>query len=300
MHSGLGLLDENFISKCRYVRKGFGNQLVRDSRTTARVFASEKVRWSLHNARLRRAKKQAFCVYYTRFGVCKRGDGKCLYIHDPEKVAVCTKFLRGSCSDPACRLTHKVIPERMSDCSYFLEGLCTNENCPYRHVNVNPKAPICEGFLQGYCSDGDMCNKKHTYVCPQYAVTGKCSSSTCKLRHPKKKKQPTSTSKDNIGSKREGRYFAPTASAEGEYQRQHLCAVNDVGDKVTESGDERADFISIDELDSESPKESQDTDKLLYHRNVFLSSRLPKGGSTNALEDLLKPRFLLKPDVTSS
>lgn len=298
--SSVSSVESGGIGGAVYVRKGFGNQLVRDSRTTARVFASEKVRWSLHNARLRRAKKQAFCVYYTRFGVCKRGDGKCLYIHDPEKVAVCTKFLRGSCSDPACRLTHKVIPERMSDCSYFLEGLCTNENCPYRHVNVNPKAPICEGFLQGYCSDGDMCNKKHTYVCPQYAVTGKCSSSTCKLRHPKKKKQPTSTSKDNIGSKREGRYFAPTASAEGEYQRQHLCAVNDVGDKVTESGDERADFISIDELDSESPKESQDTDKLLYHRNVFLSSRLPKGGSTNALEDLLKPRFLLKPDVTSS
>jgi hypothetical protein len=95
-------------SSCRYVRKGFGNELVRNSKTVARVVASEKFRWSLRNARLRRAKKQAFCVYYTRFGVCKRGDGKCLYIHDPEKVAVCTKFLRGSCSDPACRLTHKV------------------------------------------------------------------------------------------------------------------------------------------------------------------------------------------------
>ena len=37
----------------------------------------------------------------------QEGDGKCLLIHDPAKVAVCAKFLRGSCSDPACRLTHK-------------------------------------------------------------------------------------------------------------------------------------------------------------------------------------------------
>ncbi|KAG0613932.1 hypothetical protein M758_6G139000 [Ceratodon purpureus] len=145
-----------------YVRKGFGNQLVRNLKTVARVVASEKFRWSLRNARLRRAKKQSYCVYYTRFGVCKRGDGKCLYIHDPEKVAVCTKFLRGSCSDSACRLTHKIIPERMSDCSYFLEGLCTNESCPYRHVNVNKEAPICEAFLQGYCADGDKV--RHTIL----------------------------------------------------------------------------------------------------------------------------------------
>lgn len=105
---GFVCVEEKNCLTCSYVRKGFGNQLVRDSRTKARAFAIEKVRGSLHNARFRRAKKQGLCVHYTRFGVCKRGDGKCLYVHDPEKVAVCTKFLRGSCSDPACRLTHKV------------------------------------------------------------------------------------------------------------------------------------------------------------------------------------------------
>lgn len=116
------------IGASSYVRKGFGNQLVRDSRTIARAFASEKVRWSLHNARLRRAKKSALCVYYTRFGVCKRGDGKCLYIHDPEKVAVCTKFLRGSCSDAVCRLTHKVRVD-FGSCvaSYFFDDLGLSE-----------------------------------------------------------------------------------------------------------------------------------------------------------------------------
>lgn len=125
-HSGVGYVyveGKNYLS-CSYVRKGFGNQLVRDSRTIARAFASEKVRWSLHNARLRRAKKQTICVYYTRFGVCKRGDGKCLYIHDPEKVAVCTKFLRGSCSDPACHLTHKVRIVVAEFCSILLCHEC--------------------------------------------------------------------------------------------------------------------------------------------------------------------------------
>ena len=118
------------------------------------MLASEKVRWSLHTARLRLARKKKYCQFFTRFGKCNKDDGKCPYIHDPSKIAVCTKFLKGSCSDPNCKLTHKVprlsdrhnfilflvvsilsvfilpwlylhkqvIPERMQDCSYFLQG----------------------------------------------------------------------------------------------------------------------------------------------------------------------------------
>lgn len=112
-----------FCSNCSYVRKGFGNQLVRDMKTS-RGLANEKVRWSLHNARFRKAKKQAYCVYYTRFGQCKRGDDKCLYIHDRDKVAVCTKFLRGLCSDPKCTLTHKVVTFLLP-LTVFATGACT-------------------------------------------------------------------------------------------------------------------------------------------------------------------------------
>lgn len=122
--------------------------------------ASEKVRWSLHTARLKLAKKQQYCQFFTRFGKCNKNGGKCPYIHDPTKIAICTKFLRGLCSNTNCKLTHKVMgilfawydgccvlifflfsqdcinelwflihiallqvqPERMPDCSYFLRG----------------------------------------------------------------------------------------------------------------------------------------------------------------------------------
>ncbi|KAF8118562.1 hypothetical protein N665_0004s0043 [Sinapis alba] len=44
-------------------------------------------------------------------------------LHDPSKIAVCTKFLNGLCANANCKLTHKVIPERMPDCSYFLQEI---------------------------------------------------------------------------------------------------------------------------------------------------------------------------------
>ncbi|XP_010459864.1 PREDICTED: uncharacterized protein At1g21580-like isoform X1 [Camelina sativa] len=198
------------IGNEEYVRFGNGNQLVRDPKKRIRVLANEKVRWSLHNVRLRLAKKKKYCQFFTRFGKCNKDDGKCPYVHDSSKIAVCTKFLNGLCANANCKLTHKVIPERMPDCSYFLQGLCNNEACPYRHVHVNPTAAICDGFLKGYCSDGDECRKKHSYICPVFEATGSCSKgSKCKLHHPKlqskerKRKRPSEPSQKNA----RGRYF---------------------------------------------------------------------------------------------
>uniref|UniRef100_A0A5B7B742 C3H1-type domain-containing protein n=1 Tax=Davidia involucrata TaxID=16924 RepID=A0A5B7B742_DAVIN len=195
------------IGNDEYVRIGNGNKLIRDPKKRTRILASEKVRWSLHTARLRLARKRQYCQFFTRFGKCNKDDGKCPYIHDPSKIAVCTKFLNASCSNLNCKLTHKVIPERMQDCSYFLQGLCSNESCPYRHVNVSPNASICEGFLRGYCADGNECRKKHSYVCPIFEATGICpQGSKCKLHHPKnrtkwKKRKPSRE------QNAQGRYF---------------------------------------------------------------------------------------------
>lgn len=93
---------------CRYVRVGNGNKLVRNPKRRVRILASEKVRWSLHTARIRLARKKQYCQFFTRFGKCNKDNGKCPYIHDPSKIAVCTKFLNGSCSDTNCKLTHEV------------------------------------------------------------------------------------------------------------------------------------------------------------------------------------------------
>lgn len=92
----------------RYIRIGNGNQLVRDPKKRSRILANEKVRWSLHTARLRLARKRKYCQFFTRFGKCNKDNGRCPYIHDPSKIAVCTKFLNGLCSNANCKLTHKV------------------------------------------------------------------------------------------------------------------------------------------------------------------------------------------------
>lgn len=93
----------------RYVRVGNGNQLVRDPKKRTRELANEKVRWSLHNVRFRSAKNKKYCQFFTRFGKCSKDNGKCPYVHDPSKIAVCTKFLNGLCANENCKLTHKVV-----------------------------------------------------------------------------------------------------------------------------------------------------------------------------------------------
>ncbi|XP_027772203.1 uncharacterized protein LOC107017622 isoform X2 [Solanum pennellii] len=196
------------IGNDEYVRVGNGNKLVRNPKRRVCILASEKVRWSLHTARIRLARKKQYCQFFTRFGKCNKDSGKCPYIHDPSKIAVCSKFLNGSCSDTNCKLTHEVIPERMQDCSYFLQGICSNENCPYRHVNVNPNASICEGFLRGYCADGNECQKKHTYVCPVFEATGNCpKGSNCKLHHPKNRRKGVKRKALSELKNGRGRYF---------------------------------------------------------------------------------------------
>ncbi|KAL3840050.1 hypothetical protein ACJIZ3_024641 [Penstemon smallii] len=240
-----------FIGNDEYVRIGTGNQLIRDPKKRTRVLASEKIRWSLRTARMRLARKRKYCQFFTRFGKCNKEDGKCPYIHDPSKIAVCTKFLNGSCSNPDCKLTHKVIPERMQDCSYFVKGSCSNENCPYRHVNVEPDSSVCESFLRGYCIDGNECRKKHTYVCPAFEETGVCpQASTCKLHHPKKKieNKPKSEQKSVLG-----RYF------DGGLIGVADCSSMDTSEKLSAKGKDDIgfsegkypDYISLDVSDDE-------------------------------------------------
>ncbi|KAH8515825.1 hypothetical protein H0E87_004312 [Populus deltoides] len=100
------------IGKDEYVRIGNGNQLIRDPKKRTRILASEKVRWSLHTARSRLARKRKYCQFFTRFGKCNKDDGKCPFIHDSSKIAVCTKFLNGLCFNPDCKLTHKVSSQK--------------------------------------------------------------------------------------------------------------------------------------------------------------------------------------------
>lgn len=164
--------------------------------SSSRHLASRAVQRSLaiiRHARQKKPQKQ-YCMYYNRFGKCNRGNS-CPYIHDPDKVAVCTRFLRGTCkqADGTCPFSHKVAKEKMPVCSYFLKGICNNSDCPYSHVYVSSKAEVCEDFVKGYCPEGEKCKKKHTLVCPDFSKTGSCPrGARCKLQHRQGAKRSTS------------------------------------------------------------------------------------------------------------
>ncbi|KAJ0257547.1 Uncharacterized protein HA466_0083960 [Hirschfeldia incana] len=270
-----------------YVRVGNGNQLVRDPKKRTRALANEKVRWSLHNVRLRLAKKKKkYCQFFTRFGKCNKDDGKCPYVHDPSKVAVCTKFLNGLCANANCKLTHKVIPERMPDCSYFLQGLCNNEACPYRHVHVNPSAAICDGFLKGYCSDGDECRKKHSYTCPDFEATGSCSQgSKCKLHHPKnqgkgrKRKRPSEPSEKNA----RGRYFG---SLQKLFSESEPMVVDRLAAESEDFGTGGLEFISLGTTEDEA---GDNNDHQATEQSISSKSEEPA-----SIDDLIRPVALMR------
>ncbi|XP_017289803.1 zinc finger CCCH domain-containing protein 3 [Kryptolebias marmoratus] len=164
----------------------------------SRHLASRAVQRSIAIIRHARQKKQQkqYCMYYNRFGKCNRGTS-CPFIHDPDKVAVCTRFLRGTCkqADGDCPFSHKIAKEKMPVCSYFLKGTCNNSDCPYSHVYVSRKAEVCEDFVRGYCPEGEKCKKKHTLVCPDFSKSGSCPRGPrCKLQHRQRvKRSPSST-----------------------------------------------------------------------------------------------------------
>jgi len=130
-------------------------------------------------------RSKQYCMFYNKFGKCtKKETGSCPFLHDPDKVAVCRRFLQGSCVKEKCLLSHKVAPEKMPACKYFLEGVCSKEDCPYLHVKVSAKAEICQAFLKGYCSNGSDCKQRHVMACPEFDRTGSCGRVAGKCPFP--------------------------------------------------------------------------------------------------------------------
>ncbi|XP_072399757.1 uncharacterized protein ZC3H3 [Diabrotica undecimpunctata] len=150
----------------------------KNSRTTYR-YSSRK------NIAIEKLKKCNIpCPYYRKFGKCKGKElGKCPRKHDPDQIALCTKFLQGACIDPKCLLSHNVSPEKMPTCKYYLEGLCSKDCCPYLHVKISPKADICRDFLEGFCKKASQCDKRHQFLCPDFEKKGTCHKPRCSYPH---------------------------------------------------------------------------------------------------------------------
>lgn len=181
------------IGGMTYIRNSQGT-LERVGSANTRVVANRVINKSIAAATARSRKinkrnklSKQYCLFYNRFGKCKRGD-KCSYIHDPDKVAICTRFLRGTCQMTGCPFSHKVVKEKMPVCSYFLRGVCNRDDCPYLHVKVNKNASVCQNFLKGFCPLGEKCKKRHTLECEAFSKSGHCPAGrSCPLIHKKDK-----------------------------------------------------------------------------------------------------------------
>ncbi|ORY14597.1 hypothetical protein BCR34DRAFT_560291 [Clohesyomyces aquaticus] len=153
------------------------------------------------------------CAAFTATGVCKKGP-RCPYVHDPEKTAICKRFLyKDNCVyGNTCPLSHEPSPHRSPTCTHFLERRCTKQNCRYAHINVNPAAPVCEAFARrGYCEKGSACAERHAFECPDFSNTGLCEVKHCPFPHiahaGRLRKAAASHSSSEVGSPDSGQKF---------------------------------------------------------------------------------------------
>uniref|UniRef100_A0A1I8I0K7 Zinc finger CCCH domain-containing protein 32 n=2 Tax=Macrostomum lignano TaxID=282301 RepID=A0A1I8I0K7_9PLAT len=119
-------------------------------------------------AKLRLRKKRIYCVFYCRFGHCRRANN-CIYLHDPNMVAICKRFLKrgGACdAGPNCRLSHCLDPAKLPSCEFYdTPAGCNRPACPYRHVRYPAGTPVCPDFrLLGHCRRGVQCPLKHLWT----------------------------------------------------------------------------------------------------------------------------------------
>ncbi|KAK3117921.1 hypothetical protein LTR53_000213 [Teratosphaeriaceae sp. CCFEE 6253] len=139
----------------------------------------------------RAATRPSHSLLTVHLGTCPYGP-RCHFAHDPDKVAICKDFLRnGTCAlGDNCDMSHEMTYHRVSACQFFIRGNCTNNACRYPHVLVSPAASVCRAFATlGFCAKGPDCDKRHVHECPDYANSGYCAnreSGKCGLPHPER------------------------------------------------------------------------------------------------------------------
>ncbi|XP_058462328.1 zinc finger CCCH domain-containing protein 3 [Malaya genurostris] len=127
------------------------------------------------------------CQIFRRLGRCAAYmQGRCPKLHDPNQVSICSRFLKGECSNSNCLLSHNISLEKMPVCHFYLEGRCDRNECPYLHKKVSENERICEDFLKGFCALADKCQRRHVFVCPEFDRLGLCKKVKCPYPHGRK------------------------------------------------------------------------------------------------------------------
>ncbi|OCF44396.1 hypothetical protein I317_01656 [Kwoniella heveanensis CBS 569] len=190
------------------------------------------------------AKSQQLCRYFTKTGRCNFGL-TCPHIHDPARVSICPRYLRGTCElGASCPLSHTPSPHNTPSCLRFqATSSCSVPDCPYPHVKVSPDAPVCEAFARGrWCpKEAGECEELHVWECPEFRSKGTCpKGGKCGLRHVVRAEngrraaaQSAISSSENAGG---------TTSGEG------AITIDTIGEDVPAGGiEEQDDFVQFDQ-----------------------------------------------------
>ncbi|XP_022650377.1 uncharacterized protein LOC111245810 isoform X3 [Varroa destructor] len=189
-----------------------------------------------------KGKEAKDCLFYIRFGKCHKGDA-CKFTHDPSKVSICTRFLKGTCKSTTCPFSHEVSADRMPLCSYFQRGQCTAQACPYRHTYFRKDVPYCLDFLQSFCMKGEKCTKQHVLVC----MDPECSRDPkkCPLRHKKSRSKDCFSGKTTQRSRKKRKKVVLVAKDVSKEAWPEFVTLTDDQDASSVGGD------LVDEADEE-------------------------------------------------
>ncbi|XP_055382542.1 zinc finger CCCH domain-containing protein 3 [Condylostylus longicornis] len=167
------------IGGLTYVAKS-NNVFIRTDRHVTRNYISTTKQRSINTLHNRMVKTNIPCPIYRKIGRCGSFEkGKCPKVHEKEHVAICSKFLKGECTNVNCLLSHNVNFSKMPVCKFFLQGCCVKEDCPYLHRKMGKSVEICSEFLKGFCILAEKCSKRHEFLCPDYESKGKCEKIKC-------------------------------------------------------------------------------------------------------------------------
>ncbi|KAI0465472.1 hypothetical protein LJB42_000709 [Komagataella kurtzmanii] len=134
---------------------------------------------------------QELCIYFVTTGNCAR-KSSCRYLHDANMKSLCKEFLKGTCYNAYCTLSHKPTQFNSPSCKFYNTGFCSNENCSYTHKKDSSEAAVCRPFaVNGICPDGMTCKLRHEFICPEFDESGTCHIRFCALPHPSKKASTT-------------------------------------------------------------------------------------------------------------
>ncbi|KAK2185144.1 hypothetical protein NP493_245g01021 [Ridgeia piscesae] len=130
----------------------------------------------------------AICTFYMRTS-CSKGSA-CPFRHvRGDRSVVCKHWLRGLCKKgDDCEFLHEYDMTKMPECYFYSKfGQCSNKECPFLHIDPEKKMKDCPWYDRGFCRHGPNCKNRHVrrVMCQNYQCGFCILGPDCKYMHPK-------------------------------------------------------------------------------------------------------------------